>query len=181
MSYSTKSMTVVAAAFALSLTAGTPVFAQSVPTSAGARATAGSYNFNVSNGSIFAGGTVTTNAMGHAISISGLVNGTDTITGLSNYASADNDLYTTGAFVTFAGLSFSTAAVGSFNFFNNGNGYYGFLSSVINANGYPDNRIATAAVAPVPEPTTWYMMLVGFGAVGFGVRRRARMVVFQSA
>ena len=29
-----------------------------------------------------------------------------------------------------------------------------------------------APVAPVPEPATWAMMLVGFGAVGFGLRRR---------
>jgi hypothetical protein len=28
------------------------------------------------------------------------------------------------------------------------------------------------ATAAVPEPATWAMMLVGFGAVGFGVRRR---------
>lgn len=26
--------------------------------------------------------------------------------------------------------------------------------------------------APVPEPSTWAMMLVGFGAIGFGMRRR---------
>ena len=29
-----------------------------------------------------------------------------------------------------------------------------------------------AAQSPVPEPATWAMMLVGFGAVGFGMRRR---------
>jgi hypothetical protein len=28
------------------------------------------------------------------------------------------------------------------------------------------------ALAPVPEPATWAMVLVGFGAVGFGMRRR---------
>ncbi|HEV2044556.1 MAG TPA: PEPxxWA-CTERM sorting domain-containing protein, partial [Sphingomicrobium sp.] len=27
---------------------------------------------------------------------------------------------------------------------------------------------------PVPEPATWAMMLVGFGAIGIGMRRRRR-------
>lgn len=29
-----------------------------------------------------------------------------------------------------------------------------------------------AVNAPVPEPSTWAMMLLGFGAIGFGMRRR---------
>jgi len=29
-----------------------------------------------------------------------------------------------------------------------------------------------SSAAPVPEPSTWAMMLLGFGAVGYGVRRR---------
>lgn len=32
----------------------------------------------------------------------------------------------------------------------------------------------TAAAAAVPEPGTWAMMLVGFGAIGFSMRRRRR-------
>lgn len=28
------------------------------------------------------------------------------------------------------------------------------------------------AVSGVPEPTTWAMMLIGFAAVGFGMRRK---------
>lgn len=34
---------------------------------------------------------------------------------------------------------------------------------------------ATAQVSAVPEPATWAMMLVGFGAIGFAARSRTRV------
>jgi hypothetical protein len=34
---------------------------------------------------------------------------------------------------------------------------------------------------PVPEPATWAMMLLGFGAVGFAMRRRRRPALMQLA
>ena len=34
---------------------------------------------------------------------------------------------------------------------------------------------------PVPEPSTWAMMLIGFGAVGFGMRRRQSPKLLQLA
>jgi hypothetical protein len=30
----------------------------------------------------------------------------------------------------------------------------------------------TVSMSAIPEPTTWAMMLVGFGAVGYSMRRR---------
>ena len=36
-------------------------------------------------------------------------------------------------------------------------------------------QIGAGAVAAVPEPTTWAMMLMGFGAMGFALRRRKRV------
>jgi hypothetical protein len=149
--------------------------AQAVPTTAGARATAGSYVFDISLDSLFAGGTITTDSTGHAIGITGLVNGTDPITGLSTYAGADNDLYVTGAWVTFGGLSFSSTTLGDFNFYNSGRGSYGFITSGSNISGYADGRVATAHVAPVPEPATWGLMIGGVGLVVAALRRKRRV------
>jgi hypothetical protein len=39
----------------------------------------------------------------------------------------------------------------------------------------------TVNVAAVPEATTWAMMLLGFGAMGFAIRRRRRPVLAQVA
>jgi hypothetical protein len=39
---------------------------------------------------------------------------------------------------------------------------------------------SVAAFAPVPEPSTWAMMLVGFGAVGYSMRRRPRYRLVQA-
>ncbi|MHA6724171.1 PEPxxWA-CTERM sorting domain-containing protein [Sphingomonas sp. RS2018] len=37
---------------------------------------------------------------------------------------------------------------------------------------YASNATVTNAVAAVPEPATWAMMLFGFGGIGFALRRR---------
>lgn len=38
--------------------------------------------------------------------------------------------------------------------------------------------VGADAVAPIPEPATWAMMLVGFGAVGFTLRSRKATLRF---
>lgn len=35
-------------------------------------------------------------------------------------------------------------------------------------------RFTFSTVAPVPEPATWAMMILGFGAIGIALRRRSR-------
>jgi hypothetical protein len=42
-------------------------------------------------------------------------------------------------------------------------------------------RIGQAAAAAVPEPATWALMLVGFGAIGFTMRRRRKPALMQLA
>lgn len=158
-------------ACAISSFVAIPAEAQSVPLSVGAAAPAGTYLILTGNGSVIVNALITTNSSGHATGISGIVNGSDPITGLSNYAGADNDLYITGAWVTFGGLSFSTMSLGDFNFYNSGAGHYGLLSRNRDINGYPDGVVATAQFAAVPEPATWAMMLLGFSIAGVAVRR----------
>ena len=35
-------------------------------------------------------------------------------------------------------------------------------------------------IVPVPEPATWAMMLLGFGAIGVAIRRKRRTLAFQA-
>jgi hypothetical protein len=51
-----------------------------------------------------------------------------------------------------------------------------------NLTGGPNEGILLDAVsiAPVPEPSTWAMMLLGFGAIGFAARRRRAVRVFAT-
>ena len=104
--------------------------------------------------------------------ISGLFNGSS-ITGLASPFGANNLYYLTGpSFVDGSGLGFMTAAGTNVNLF--------FQSSAssyrINTTGPFTSSFVSATsagvVAAVPEPATWAMMLIGFGAIGFAMRRR---------
>ncbi len=60
---------------------------------------------------------------------------------------------------------------------NNGNATTGTLSTA-----GAITRITSTQVAAVPEPATWAMMLIGFGAMGISMRRRRRVnTLLQSA
>jgi hypothetical protein len=105
---------------------------------------------------------------------SGKIDGSS-ITGLSNYASADNILYAAAPPVDYNGVSVSTA-LDTFNFAN----YFGsfvLTKASVNPNGYPQDLSAiNGAIAGVPEPATWAMMLMGlsgFGALLRSSRRNA--------
>jgi hypothetical protein len=50
-----------------------------------------------------------------------------------------------------------------------------FTSDLVNADGLTGNVGATLVNTPsVPEPATWAMMLIGFGATGVAMRRTRR-------
>jgi hypothetical protein len=106
--------------------------------------------------------------------------------GLSSYAGSDNILYvppqntqgnTTAAYVDFGGISFNTTTAGlAFNIGGNaqsGPFQYVLNDSINNPVGYPGVYGSVLInVSPVPEPTTWAMMIIGFFGVGFLAYRR---------
>ena len=54
-------------------------------------------------------------------------------------------------------------------------------SSPVTIDFEKQNSLTLASDTPVPEPATWAMMLIGFGAVGYSMRRRRRTFMQQVA
>ena len=60
--------------------------------------------------------------------------------------------------------------------------YLGYDDQLKNIDDNHDDMIIRVSVLPpVPEPATWMTMLLGFAAVGVGMRRRKRALVRQAA
>lgn len=160
-------------------------------------AAAAQYMFDFSGSGFFGGtlngtGNITTNDASFTnplngytaqtiTGITGTFNGSS-ITGLGNAFGANNLYYLSGPFfVDGNGLGFTTAAGISANLFITNDTAYrvntqgaGLLTGLVTATSSP-------VAAAVPEPATWAMMLLGFGAVGFGMRRRTRVTAMQAA
>ena len=49
-----------------------------------------------------------------------------------------------------------------------------FLSAIIGS--HPGQALAVVPVRGVPEPSTWAMMLIGFGSIGVALRRRRKAI-----
>lgn len=58
--------------------------------------------------------------------------------------------------------------------------YYDFYSTGTNNLSFGNVLLSSVAYA-VPEPATWAMMLIGFGAIGLTMRRRRKPVLAQLA
>ncbi len=100
------------------------------------------------------------------------------ITGLSDYYGADNELYPTDPRVDNDGISFTSSAGGFFNLYiRNDDGIYSVLYS---PTGSEEDSVAsrvTLAVTQIPtsaapEPGTWALMMAGVGLAGAALRRR---------
>ena len=96
----------------------------------------------------------------------------NTLGGFGSFANATTVPFTNGE--NFLGLRVTSG----------GQDYYGFAYTTNNIlNGFafetaPGVGItATTAFAAVPEPTTWALMILGFGVVGAGLRRRQKATI----
>lgn len=93
----------------------------------------------------------------------------------------DNRLRTSMPFLTFNGFGFGTAGSDAlFNPFFDDIDYNEFVS--VNGVGVASQIIdfslrEVSVSSAVPEPGTWVMMLIGFGAVGYAMRRRPTKTV----
>ncbi len=100
------------------------------------------------------------------------------ISGLSNYAGADQLLYPTAPYADMGGISFVVNGV-DYNWSNyiggSGSALGAIAVSTLDQYGYGASQIgiASVTVTAVPEAATWLMMLSGFAALGLvGYRRR---------
>ena len=110
--------------------------------------------------------------------ITGNVNGSGGITGLSSYAGADNLLYfpASPGYVDFSGISFSTSTGPSWNLYYD-NGTFALRSDLNpGGNASSESPINLTVTAAIPEPETYAMMLAGLGLMGFVIRRRKQKV-----
>ena len=142
-----------------------------------------SYTFTAANGTT--GSFLINQTAGSFVvdSVAGLING-QTITGLSSYAGADNTFNPAVPHFSFAGLSVSTGTSGDYNFYFDGT-TDNLLNSLTAPTGDPGSEpfspittevvVSVGAPGAVPEPATWGMMLLGFGAAGYAMRRRTKV------
>lgn len=100
---------------------------------------------------------------------------------------ASNTQLVTGSFspITLAAGSYYASFVGTniaVNGYSGGNGGGGQLFPVgvgsslqLRGDNIGYQLLGTARVGAVPEPATWAMMLLGFGAIGFAMRKRSNV------
>jgi hypothetical protein len=105
-----------------------------------------------------------------------------TITGLATYAGDDQTVYTppssSQGYVDFAGISMSFGTGDALNFFAFSPTSYGVLLQDQNAVGDPFTgpyyAVTVSDPPPVPEASTWALMLVGFAGLWYAGYRTRR-------
>lgn len=151
-------------------------------------ASAAMYTFNFTPsqallGTTFSGsGTFTTsdtamtvnNQTAFAITgITGTINGS-VINNVSG-PSYGNYFTTGGYFLDGSGVNITTASGIALNFFNQSSNNIYRINSTNPFSTFFVTASSSAAAAAVPEPTTWTLMVLGFGAMGYTMRRRSRV------
>lgn len=138
----------------------------------------GSGTFTTSDTANANGSFTITNTVG-----SGSLGGTAyTFSGPTTYAGADNQLFANrpAQYLSFDGTSFALSPTLSANiYFSTAAGAYRYLTTGGNVLAL-DSFTITRASGAVPEPATWLMMMLGFGMVGYGVRRRTARIAFAA-
>lgn len=111
----------------------------------------------------FAGDTFNVSINGSAFQTSSVA----TVAYESNPASTFNDFDAAWADASYSRGSFLLSTPGTYT-------VTGSLLQSVSFAGAPLNAtIGAVMLAPVPEPTTWALLLAGLGALGFAARRRA--------
>jgi PEP-CTERM motif-containing protein len=60
-------------------------------------------------------------------------------------------------------------------------GSFQFWVNDVNISSFSTVQILSGGIRSVPEPATWAMMLLGFGGIGFAMRRRQKPALAQLA
>jgi hypothetical protein len=138
------------------------------------------FDFSYTGAGVSGSGVITTGDSGSPYTITnitGAANG-KAITGLSNYAAADNLLYYQAQpYVDFSGLSFSTGSGPTE--IDWGLGWTGSAYGIVDSLSDPTGACCGVtplqfSVTAVPEPSLWTIVLLGVGAVGAVIRTRRR-------
>lgn len=98
----------------------------------------------------------------------GLNSGSYVLNTISGWASSS--LYSGNAVVTGTSIGNGSGSGGSF---------VGYADNIVGTSSFGSQRTNFAAAAAVPEPGTWALMLVGFGGVGFSMRRSRKRNTVQ--
>jgi hypothetical protein len=144
-----------AAQYLFGFTTSTPLFGGPVT---------GSGTFTTSDTSTIVGGQTAFAITG----ISGTVNGSAIVAPTGSYG----NYFTTGpSFLDGTGTTFMTASGNKITFFNqSNNGMYRVNTFSPGSSSYVS--ATTSAVAPVPEPAVWTLLIAGFALLGGALRAR---------
>lgn len=101
------------------------------------------------------------------------------------FAGNDNIVFNNDPYFTYFGTAFKVGSA-YYNVYN-GSDYNGGISQMLECRAsncnttFASPKIVSfsfkASAGAVPEPSTWMMLILGFGAVGYAMRRRQKVAV----